>query len=98
MEVLLASVRQASEGPVLPGRSGAKKVCGTFRPLSVSVDGTRLVQIVCDVAGDKRPGKESSAGRLRQAHRTPRPGASETPVQGSPIQHTWPFKSNAPCV
>lgn len=32
VEVLLASVRQASEGPVLAGRNGAKKVCG--RPSS----------------------------------------------------------------
>lgn len=27
VEILVASVRQASEGPVLAGRSGAKKVC-----------------------------------------------------------------------
>lgn len=28
VEILVASVRQASEGPVLAGRSGAKKVSG----------------------------------------------------------------------
>lgn len=33
VEILVASVRQASEGPVLAGRSGAKKVSGGNVPM-----------------------------------------------------------------
>uniref|UniRef100_A0A8C4EL58 Cohesin subunit SA n=1 Tax=Dicentrarchus labrax TaxID=13489 RepID=A0A8C4EL58_DICLA len=33
VEILVASVRQASEGPALAGRSGAKKVSGRFIPI-----------------------------------------------------------------
>lgn len=48
VEVLLATVRQVSEGPPLAGRSGAKKVCLTFRLFSVTIAlrGSLTLQVI----------------------------------------------------
>lgn len=64
VDVLVASVRQASEGPALAGRSGAKKVCSVpVKPNPFSEMGNDApddVTRVLAVAGDERQGKENA--------------------------------------
>lgn len=68
VDVLVASVRQASEGPVLAGRSGAKKVSGRNETETALLEHTRngdsglLYNItwVLNVVGDERQRKENS--------------------------------------
>lgn len=60
VEVLVASVRQASEGPVLAGRTGAKRVRGhpylLKKPrICKNTQGVRLI-----VSGDECQGQETS--------------------------------------
>lgn len=60
VEVLVASVRQASEGPVLAGRTGAKKVRGHPYLLKKLLY-CQLTQGLClTVSGNECQGEETS--------------------------------------